>query len=393
MKTLLKPFVELATRYKSNDFFRARITLTLLYIVVMTIVLFCLSLFLFVRVEQQLAKLSTSNYSSDSISREEAKSIVQLHNQNAQITDIEEESLHDRLVYAVEVYKDGKETDVYIDRVTGDILVSADDGMSVETFNDILINDFEENLLWANLTALSLAFILSYFLAGATLRPIQKKMRQQEQFSLDVAHEIRTPLAAILGATDSVLMKEETVQIYKQTLLSIKKEGRRLNDLIEDLLSTARNNHTTEFAKVDMHKIVMGVTQRLAEYAHEKEVQFDISVEQEVFTFGNEIMLERMVENVVHNAIKFSHTVGTVKIILADTTLSIRDAGIGMSPETKMHIFERFYIADRARNEYNKNGVGLGLSIVRQIADGHKIRIHVDSELGQGTIFTFAFLQ
>jgi signal transduction histidine kinase len=346
-----------------------------------------------VRVEHQLSKLFTNNYSSDFISKEKAEAIVQSLDPKAYITNTEEESLHDKLVYVVEVYKDGNETDVYIDRTTGNVLVSADEGKEVETFNDVLINDFEENLLWANVMALVLTFFLSYFLAGATLRPIQKKMKQQEQFSVDVAHEIRTPLAAILGAADSVLMKEETVHIYQQTLLNIKKEGRRLNDLIEDLLATARNTSSTEFVKVDLSQVVISVTQRLTEYAHKKGIQCNLMIKQGVFIFGNEIMLERMVENVVHNAIKFSHNGGTIEIILTDTTMSIKDIGIGMSPETKIHIFERFYTADSSRNEYNKNGVGLGLSIVRQIADLHKIRMHVDSELGQGTVFTFSFLQ
>ncbi len=388
-----KPFAELATRYKFDDFFRARIRLTLLYTLVMTLVLLFFSIFLFVRVEQQLIKLSANSGSSQFISKEKAVAIAESQSPQAHVTDITEESLHDKLVYVVEMYQNQQETDVYVDRVTGLILSSADDGEEVETFNDVLINDFEENLLWANAVVLLLTIFLSYFLAGATLRPIQRKMKQQEQFSLDVAHEIRTPLSAITAAADSVLIKEETVPTYQETLLDIKREAKRLSGLTEDLLATATGAKRTEFVVVDIREVIHCVVHRLAGQAHEKDIRLDLMVEQAFSTFGNKIMLERMIENVVHNAIKFSHNGGMVKIILKDRMVSISDSGIGMSPENQAHIFERFYSADTSRNEYNKNGVGLGLSIVRKIADIHKIAIHIDSEQSHGTVFQFSFLQ
>lgn len=393
MKILSKPFAELATRYKADDFFRARLKLTLLYTLVMTMVLILFSVFLFVRVEQQLIKLSSENHSAELISKERAVAIAQARNPQASITDIEEESLNDSFVYVVEMYQNEQETDIYIDRVTGEVLTSADDGVEVETVNDVLINDFEENLLGTNVILLLLTISLSYFLAGATLRPIQRKMQQQEQFSLDVAHEIRTPLSAIMAAADSALIKEETVRTYQETLLDIKREAKRLSGLTEDLLVTAKNAQSTEFVKVDMNKVINNVCNRLAGQAYKKNVQLDLVVEQAFSTFGNKTMLERMIENVLHNAIKFSHDGGIVEIVLKARAIRISDAGIGMSPQNKIHIFERFYTADTSRNEYNKDGVGLGLSIARQIADLHKISIQIDSEQGRGTVLEFSFPQ
>lgn len=393
MKILLKPFAELATRYKSDDFFRARITLTLLYTFVMTIVLVLFSVFLFVRVELQLVRLSANTEPAKLISKETAFAAAQALYPEARITDIEEESLHDTLVFVVEVYRNEQETDIYIDRVTGEVISSADDGETVETFNDLVINDFEENVLKANAAALLLTIVLSYFLAGATLRPIQRKMQQQEQFSLDVAHEIRTPLSAILAAADSVLAKEETAQTYQETLSDIKREAKRLNGISEDLLATARGAKTIEREKVDMREVITSVVNRLEEQAHKKSVRLDVVVEQDFSTCGNQRMLERMIENVVHNAIKFSHNDGTVNIVLKEKVVRISDTGIGMSPEHKTHMFERFYTADTSRNEYNKNGVGLGLSIVRQIATLHKITMKIDSQQNRGTVFQFLFLQ
>lgn len=393
MRIPLKLFAESATRYKFDDFFRARVKLTLLYTLVVTLVLLLFSLFLFVRVEQQLVKLSANSDSTQFISKEKAFDIAQSQNPQARITDITEESLNDNLVYVVEMYQNEQETDVYIDRVTGFVLSSADDGVEIETFNDVLINDFEKNLLWANTIILLLTVFLSYFLAGATLRPIQRKMQQQEQFSLDVAHEIRTPLSAIMAAADSMLTKEESVLMYQETLFDIKREAKRLSGLTEDLLSTAKGAPRTDFVIVDLTEIVNCVIHRLEGQAHAKNVQLNVVGEHTFSTLGNKTMLERMIENVVHNAIKFSHCGGVVKIILKNRAVYISDTGIGMSPEDKIHIFERFYTADNSRNEYNKNGVGLGLSIVRQIADLHKIAITIDSEEGRGTVIQFSFLQ
>jgi signal transduction histidine kinase len=178
-------------------------------------------------------------------------------------------------------------------------------------------------------------------------------MKQQEQFSLDVAHEIRTPLSAIMAAADSVLEKEETTKTYQGTLADIKREAKRLNSLTEDLLATARNPHSTAFATVDIREVIDNVVSRLARQAQEKNVQLDLMTEKTFLTLGNKTRLERMFENVVHNAIKFSHEGGTVKIVLRDKVVSVSDTGIGMSPENKSHIFERFYTADSARNEYN----------------------------------------
>lgn len=218
-------------------------------------------------------------------------------------------------------------------------------------------------------------------------------MQQQERFSLDVAHEIRTPLSAIMAATDSVLEKAETVQTYQETLSDIRREARRLNGLTKDLLMAAKNTQPREFVMVELNEVTSDVLNRLAGQAHEKNVRLDLVVERTFSTYGNKIMLERMIENVVHNAIKFSHDGGTVKIFLNDRIVCISDSGIGMSQENQTHIFERFYTVDSSRNEYNKNGAGLGLSIVRQIADLHKISIRIDSVEGRGTVFQFSFLQ
>jgi two-component system phosphate regulon sensor histidine kinase PhoR len=108
---------------------------------------------------------------------------------------------------------------------------------------------------------------------------------------------------------------------------------------------------------------------------------------------GNRTMLERMIENVLHNAIKFSHDGGVVQTEFRNKEIRISDTGVGMSPEHLAHVFERFYTVDIARSEHNKNGIGLGLSIVRQIANLHKITLKIDSKKDRGTVFSFTFLQ
>jgi signal transduction histidine kinase len=139
--------------------------------------------------------------------------------------------------------------------------------------------------------------------------------------------------------------------------------------------------------------VVATVAKRLEALAIKKGVTIVVDLEKAFSIIGNKTALERMIENVVHNAIKFSHEKGEIKILVTDKSVVISDSGIGMSVKDQSQVFERFYTADSSRNEFNKQGVGLGLSIVRQIAALHNVAVSVDSEQGRGTTVHFTFLQ
>jgi two-component system phosphate regulon sensor histidine kinase PhoR len=109
---------------------------------------------------------------------------------------------------------------------------------------------------------------------------------------------------------------------------------------------------------------------------------------------GEEILLERMVTNIIDNAIRYTHPDGQIEVSLDKKdgmfTLLVQDTGIGIPEESLPLIFDRFYVVDKSRFK-ETGGLGLGLSIVKQVADGHGAKIEVESEENKGTSFLIHF--
>lgn len=326
------------------------------------------------------------------ISIEEASAIVSEMG-IGEVTDAEEEVIQGQLVYTVEVLNDGEEIDVYIDRVTGEVLATDGEEESSEEWADVLINDFEENLWLANGVILLLVTVLSYFLAGWSLRPVQTKLQQHEQFSGDVAHELRTPLSAMLASVDAVLRIDDTKDAYKESLHDVRGETKRLIALTEDLLQTLKGASPAEFETVSIDALLDQVIKRLSSYATDKQVEVVLQKNSPLTSIGNELLLERLFFNVIHNAIKFSQPDSQVVVAIDAQAVSVTDTGVGMSAEAKRRIFDRLYTADTARDERVLGGAGLGMAIVKQIADTHNITVTVESTENQGTCVQLSFLQ
>lgn len=394
MKIRLQPFVAQATHWPTDEFQRARLKLTVIYVLIVATILAGFSLFLLLQINQQLSDIRQGAETSMDvlISIEEASAIVSEMG-IGEVTDAEEEVIQGQLVYTVEVLNDGEEIDVYIDRVTGEVLATDGEEESSEEWADVLINDFEENLWLANGVILLLVTVLSYFLAGWSLRPVQTKLQQHEQFSGDVAHELRTPLSAMLASVDAVLRIDDTKDAYKESLHDVRGETKRLIALTEDLLQTLKGASPAEFETVSIDALLDQVIKRLSSYATDKQVEVVLQKNSPLTSIGNELLLERLFFNVIHNAIKFSQPDSQVVVAIDAQAVSVTDTGVGMSAEAKRRIFDRLYTADTARDERVLGGAGLGMAIVKQIADTHNITVTVESTENQGTCVQLSFLQ
>ena len=235
---------------------------------------------------------------------------------------------------------------------------------------------------------------LGYYLAGRTLEPIKNKLRQQEQFTNNVAHELRTPLAALLATAEATSYKEPSLHSYQSAIADITEETKRLIAMTEHLLETAKATSAPQLTEVSLKNVLAEVTKQLVLFAGEKRVQLDFGTDDDVIVRGDFTMLERLFSNLVHNAIKFSQPDSTVSIRLNANKkqVSVIDNGAGIAKEKIKHIFERFYTADVARTEGARHGTGLGLAIVKQIADSHGAKVTVESEEGKGTSVHVTFL-
>lgn len=217
--------------------------------------------------------------------------------------------------------------------------------------------------------------------------------RMKSEFLATAAHELRTPLASILGFTELMLHRRYSEEKQKDLLQTVHRQGSLLNNLIQELLDLsrieARQGKDFHIVATPLSEIVTaaitGITHR--ELGHE--VLVDELPPLSVMADASKI--EQALTNLLSNAFKYSPEKGEVRVAVhqaerdgqAFAVVSVADQGIGMTPEQLSRVFERFYRADSSGNI---PGTGLGLNLVKEIADIHGGAIEVSSELGKGSV-------
>ncbi|HEU4323496.1 MAG TPA: ATP-binding protein [Roseiflexaceae bacterium] len=219
----------------------------------------------------------------------------------------------------------------------------------------------------------------------------------QRRFVADVSHELRTPLAAMRGnlevldrgaARDPALLAE--------SLTDMRQEVNRLIRMVNDLLLLAQSESGVQLRRepVELDTLLLEVHRELRPLAGG--VQLRIGEEDQAVVLGDRDRIKQALLNLGINALQHTPPGGVVTLGLGSgesgVRLSVSDTGSGIAAEDLPHIFERFYRADRARN-HNSGGAGLGLPIVKWIADAHGGRVLVESVPGQGSTFTLLFPQ
>lgn len=230
-----------------------------------------------------------------------------------------------------------------------------------------------------------LTFAVGIFFARRSLLPAEQTMARLEQFTQDASHELRTPLAAVNSSLDLALKKRE----YEGGILSAKEDLRQITTLVERLLDLARlDQFALEKSPVDLGRLTSQVIDRYRLLAAEKRVQIVPDIRDGVRVSGDEALLRQVIGNLLANAIKFNHAGGQVRVRVTAETLSIADTGVGIPATVLPRIFDRFYRADSSRTQ---EGFGLGLALVKRIADLHGWSVKVESQPDKGTTFTLGF--
>jgi two-component system phosphate regulon sensor histidine kinase PhoR len=218
----------------------------------------------------------------------------------------------------------------------------------------------------------------------------------RQEFVSNVSHELKTPITSINGAVETLLDGAlENPQKSRKFLEIIAKHTDRLNSLIEDLMSLSRieqeiesRNITTEIDSIN--DVLTAAVAACQSKAAEKEIGISIDSDKTLTAPLNAPLLEQAVINLVDNAIKYSDPKTHIRIkaqrINDEVTISVADEGYGIAPEHLPRIFERFYVADKARSR-KLGGTGLGLAIVKHIVSAHGGSIAVESEPGKGSTF------
>lgn len=232
MKILSKLFEDSVTAWRYNEFFKARIQLTLVYVLVIAVILSLFSSVLFFAVDQQF------------------------------VVDVHEPELFEKVH---------------------------------QVSPDAFLEEFAENLIVIDFLILSIFSFLGYFLAGKTLRPIEIMFREHEEFSGNVAHELRTPLAALYASTSATLRENATVEEYKETLQDVKSEAKRLIGLTERLLETTRTRKLL-VDSVELDTLVKAVASKMQSLANERGIHIHTKLES-MQVMGDPVKLEALFFN------------------------------------------------------------------------------------------------
>ena len=216
----------------------------------------------------------------------------------------------------------------------------------------------------------------------------------EQQFTSDVSHELRTPMSVIMAQCEYILEEKRTPEEYEEALESIRRQGKKMSRLIEDMLCFARLEQEGESypkEQLPLSELVKDVCLDLSLYKR-KNISLAWEIEPEIFFYGNATLLARMLSNLIINAYQYGKTDGSIRVTLSrgekTVLLSVLDDGIGIAKEQQEKIFERFYRAEAARSG---EGTGLGLAMVKDIAKYHGGTVAVISEEGKGSEFRLIF--
>lgn len=223
---------------------------------------------------------------------------------------------------------------------------------------------------------------------------MRESQKQQQRFVSDASHELRTPISVIQGYVNMLdRWGKEDEKILAESIEAIKNESEHMKDLIEQLLFLARGDsgrHTLRFTQVDLTEMVKDVKEE-SEMIDARHPYVFEGPDYPVKAEADLSMLKQSLRILVQNAAKYTSEGEKislrVKEIDGKPAFIVQDEGIGMSEKDVIHIFERFYRAEPARQR-SEGGTGLGLSIAKWIVDAHNGQIQVLSRPQFGTRFT-----
>jgi two-component system phosphate regulon sensor histidine kinase PhoR len=229
------------------------------------------------------------------------------------------------------------------------------------------------------------------------LRRLQQIRRE---FVDNLSHELRTPLTTVSLLAETLAREAETADVpakMRDRIAKIEIETGHLVQMVGELLDLARIEGGSPLRltdDVDLGRLAEASVERLRLFAERGGISLAVDADPAApHVRGDEARLGQVLVNLVHNAVKFSHAGGEVRITVraeaggAGATVAVEDHGIGIAKADRPRVFERFYKVDRAR--VRGGGTGLGLAIARHVIAGHGGRIGVESEEGKGSTFWF----
>jgi two-component system OmpR family sensor kinase len=222
---------------------------------------------------------------------------------------------------------------------------------------------------------------------------LERSFKQIRQFSGDVSHELKTPLAELKCNAEVALRKERTPEEYQTALQNVIEDAESLQKIVEDLLFLARMDSQSIpllLTSLALHDVFFEAFEGMHVFAKQKKLAIEFQEIEHVYIKGDPGLLKRLLTNLIVNAIQYTPSGGEITFSLHQKTnhavLTITDTGIGIPEEALPYIFDRFYRVEQSRS-HETGGSGLGLAIVQKIVEVHGGHISVQSAVGKGTTF------
>lgn len=236
---------------------------------------------------------------------------------------------------------------------------------------------------------------------NSMLARLQDSFEHERQFTSDVSHELRTPLSVIQSQCEYALSPAADDTARRDALAAVFRQSRRMNEMVSQLLMLSRADRGVfqlEKSCIDLSRLAADCCEDLAPAVEAAGLCLSSEIAPGIKISGDETLLHRLIINLLTNAVRYNKAGGRIELCLkADPSetvparfavLTVADTGIGISPEALPKIWDRFYREDTSRSS---EGTGLGLAMVKWIAEVHGGAVSAESEVGRGSRFTVRF--
>ena len=221
---------------------------------------------------------------------------------------------------------------------------------------------------------------------------VESNRKLERRLVTDVAHELRTPLMAIQSTVEAMI--DGVFKPDAERLETLNSEVHRLSRLVDALLKLSRLESRTkpiEQKKVDLTEMLSSVVQTHQAYIHDAGLNLEFEYDPHVYVFGDADLLRQATANLISNAVRYTPEGGTITIMARKGDLMgqivVKDTGIGLTPEEAKLVFQRFWRADSGRARAT-GGLGIGLSVVKEIVEQHNGWVRVEGRPNEGACFT-----
>lgn len=221
---------------------------------------------------------------------------------------------------------------------------------------------------------------------------LEQSFNTERQFASDASHELRTPITVILAECDRARRKDKTQEDFLASISVIEEQGRDMSELVQQLLGLTRMQQGTDrypMRRGNLSEFVESCAGEFVPVEH-RGISLEKRIEPSVQAAYNPALMSRIVQNLLQNAYKYGREGGHIRLSLRQdgekAVLQVEDDGIGIAPEDLEKIWQRFWQADVSRGV--DGGSGLGLAMVREIAQFHGGTATVESTPGVGSRFT-----